>query len=120
MAHAVEIERLELRCVDYISDRNLGRRPCKDVPAAGASGARDDTGAPEPEKYLLDVIGRQALLTRDLPPVHGPEFGPLGEVERANHAVFSPGRYPHAFRIGIKPCSDKGRSTATATERARG
>jgi hypothetical protein len=96
--------------MDYISDRNLGRRPCEDIPTAGAAGARDDAGAPKSEENLLDVVSWKAFLARDLPPIYRAEIGPLGEVERANHAVLGPGRYSHTLRIDINAVGDKGRN----------
>src|SRR5439155_17709807 len=102
MAYAVKIERLELRCVDYISDRTLGRRSGQDISATRAAGAGDDAGASKSQKNLLDVVRRKPFLACDLPPVHRAKIGPLGEVERANHAVLGPGRYTHAFTIGIR------------------
>jgi hypothetical protein len=104
----MEIESLELRSMDYVSDRNLSRRAGENISTPRAPRAGDDARPSQPEENLLDVVSRKAFLSRNLAPIYRSQIGPLGEVERANDAVLGPGSNPHAFRIGIRDGSDKG------------
>src|SRR5688500_7974491 len=94
--------------MDHIANRDLVRRLGQYVPAARPPGARDDTGTPQPEQDLLDIIAWQALDPRDLATVDRPQLGSLRQMESANHPILGPRRYPHSNRIEISFRSDKG------------
>src|SRR5438270_993176 len=107
MTHAVEVERLQLGRVNDVPDRYLGGRPSKDVAAASTTRAGDDSCAPQAQQDLLDVVGRQSFLPRNLASVDRPQLCSLGEVERADDAVLCPSGYPHIVTIRVGGDLDK-------------
>ena len=102
MTHTVEIKGLQLGSVDDIPDRDFRRRLGQNVSASCAARAGDHAGTPQPQKDLLYVIGREALLPGNFAPVDWPELAALGKVQRAYHAVLGPSGYPHVFTLGIR------------------
>src|SRR5947209_1164962 len=107
MTHAVEVERLQLGRVNDVPDRYLGGRPSEDVAAASTTRAGDDSCAPQAQQDLLDVVGRQSFLPRNLASVDRPQLSSLGEVQRADDAVLCPRSNPHVLRIRRDGSSDK-------------
>ena len=99
VAHAMEIERLELRRLNHFADRGLSGRLCKRIPATCASSARDDARSPQTKENLLHVIGGKLLALRDVAAVYGTLTRAPREMKRADHAILRPGRYPHEFKI---------------------
>src|SRR3954465_10330001 len=102
MSDAVQVERLQLRSVDDVSDRDLLGTLRQNVSTAGATSTCDDSSPAQAKENLLDVVSGEPFLSRYLPAVYRAELGTLGEVQSADDSVLSPGRYPHAFRIEIR------------------
>jgi hypothetical protein len=101
MTDAVKVERLELRRVNDIANRDFRGCLRQHITPARAARAGNHSGAPKPKQDLLDVIRRQSLESRDLAAVHRAQLAALRQVERADHAVLGPGRYSHTFTIGF-------------------
>src|SRR5206468_9590765 len=68
MTDTMEVERLQLRSVDDIPDRNLGSWSGEDVAATRATRAGDDARTPQSTQDLFDVVGGEAFLPRNLAP----------------------------------------------------
>jgi hypothetical protein len=97
--HAVEVERAELGRRDDLANGDLDRWARQRVTAAGAAGAVDQTGAPQAQQDLLDVIRREPLSGRDLASSDRPLARPLREVEGADQSVFGPRCDAHAGNL---------------------
>jgi hypothetical protein len=61
MAQAVQIESLQLRRLNHISNRDLRCGTRQHVAASRAASAFDHTGSAQTQENLFDIIGRETL-----------------------------------------------------------
>src|SRR3954468_22938631 len=94
---AVDLESLTLGGAHDIPHRDGAGVPGQEVPALGAPNALHQSGAPQAQQDLLDVVSREPLAVGQLAGGHGAvaRAAALGKMDGDDEAVLGPGGDPH-------------------------
>jgi hypothetical protein len=110
VCYAMQIEGRQLRRGDHVTNGDLVGRACKHVAAVRATDTLHDVGATKAQENLLDVVGRQPLLGRQVASRNRSLGGPTGQVDRTDESIFRPRRNAHDTQLRPFPYPAQERS----------